>query len=48
MENFVQLVDKYFGEGYFDPGLMAVGIEERLRLAKKYPNQFDDRFLIGS
>lgn len=44
MEKFKKLVDRYFAGGYFDPGLMAVGFEERLRLAKKYPNQFDKSF----
>jgi hypothetical protein len=40
MEEFKQLVDRYFAAGYFDPGLMAIDLEDRIRLAKKYPNQF--------
>lgn len=44
IENFKQLVDRYFAAGYFDPGLVAVGFEERLRLAKKYPDRFDQSF----
>ena len=40
-EKFIALVDRYFEAGYFDPGLMAVNHEERLRLAKKFPDQFD-------
>lgn len=42
LEKFKMLVDRYFGAGYSDPGLMALGHEERLRLAKKYPAQFDE------
>ena len=38
---FKVLVDRYFAAGYDDPGLMAVEHEERVRLAKKYPEQFD-------
>ena|SRR5687768_10191314 len=41
LEKFSALVDRYFEAGYFDPGLMAVSHEERLRLAKKFPDQFD-------
>ena len=44
MEKFKTLIDRYFASGYFDPGLMAVDLEERLRLAKKYPDQFDDSY----
>ena len=41
LEKLRELVDRYFEAGYLDPGLMALGHEERLRLAKKYPDQFD-------
>ena len=41
VEKFKVLIDRYFAAGYFDPGLMAVGHEEREALAKKYPKQFD-------
>jgi hypothetical protein len=41
---FLVLVDKYFEAGYFDPGLLAVSHEERIRLARKYPQQFDPSF----
>lgn len=37
---FKVLVDRYFAAGYEDPGLMAVGHGERVRLAGKYPSQF--------
>ena len=44
LEKLRELVDRYFEAGYFDPGLMVLGHEERLRLAKKYPDQFDESF----
>ena len=44
LEKFQALVDRYFDAGYCDPGLMAVSHEERVRLAKKYPDQFDKSF----
>ena len=44
MEKFKELVNRYFAAGYFDPGIMAVDLEERRRLAKKYPDQFDKSF----
>jgi hypothetical protein len=46
-EKFKMLVDRYFGAGYSDPGLMVVGHEERLRLAKKYPAQFHESLRGG-
>jgi len=44
LEKLRELVDRYFEAGYLDPGLMVLGHEERLRLAKKYPDQFDEAF----
>ena len=44
LEKLKELVDRYFEAGYLDPGLMVLGHKERLRLAKKYPDQFDKSF----
>lgn len=41
---FKVLVGKYFEAGYYDPGLLAVGHYERIRLAHKYPQQFNPDF----
>lgn len=39
---WVELVDKYFEAGFYDPGLWAVSHEERKALARKYPRQFGE------
>ena len=39
-KQFIELLNDFFADGYYNPGLMVQSDEEREGLAKRYPTQF--------
>jgi len=45
--SFVELVDKYFETGDYDPGIMAFNLIDLNKLKEKYPDNFIPEFCKG-